>query len=112
MHDLRHTFAVQTLLGWYRNGADVERNLPILEGRITGVSADSFVDEKSGASFFTVDVVVPPAEAAKIARVRGADAGLRPGLPVEVVVPLRKRTALQYFFEPLQQSVWRSFREQ
>src|SRR5579862_93352 len=30
MHDLRHTFAVQTLLGWYRNGADVERNLPIL----------------------------------------------------------------------------------
>ncbi|HYG25321.1 MAG TPA: HlyD family efflux transporter periplasmic adaptor subunit, partial [Caulobacteraceae bacterium] len=89
-----------------------ERNLPILEGRITGVSADSFVDEKSGASFFTVDVVVPPAEAAKIARVRGADAGLRPGLPVEVVVPLRKRTALQYFFEPLQQSVWRSFREQ
>ena len=30
MHDLRHTFAVQTLLAWYRNGADVERNLPIL----------------------------------------------------------------------------------
>jgi integrase/recombinase XerD len=30
MHDLRHTFAVQILLGWYRNGADVERNLPIL----------------------------------------------------------------------------------
>jgi integrase len=30
MHDLRHTFAVQTLLGWYRNGADVECNLPIL----------------------------------------------------------------------------------
>jgi integrase/recombinase XerD len=30
MHDLRHTFAVQTLLDWYRNGADVERNLPIL----------------------------------------------------------------------------------
>src|SRR6266481_2821547 len=30
MHDLRHTFAVQTLLTWYRNGADVERDLPIL----------------------------------------------------------------------------------
>jgi integrase/recombinase XerD len=30
MHDLRHTFAVQTLLAWYRSGADVERNLPIL----------------------------------------------------------------------------------
>jgi integrase len=30
MHDLRHTFAVQTLLAWYRSGADVESNLPIL----------------------------------------------------------------------------------
>jgi integrase/recombinase XerD len=30
MHDLRHTFAVQTLLAWYRNGADVERHLPTL----------------------------------------------------------------------------------
>lgn len=30
MHDLRHTFAVQTLLAWYRSGLDVERHLPIL----------------------------------------------------------------------------------
>jgi integrase len=30
MHDLRHTFAVRTLLSWYRDGADIERNLPIL----------------------------------------------------------------------------------
>ena len=30
MHDLRHTFAVQTLVAWYRRGADVERQLPIL----------------------------------------------------------------------------------
>lgn len=89
-----------------------ERNLPMLEGRITAVSADSFLDEKTGARFFTADVAVPASETAKIAKVRGAEQGLRPGLPVEVVVPLRKRTALQYFFEPLQQSIWRSFREQ
>jgi integrase/recombinase XerD len=30
MHDLRHRFAVHTLLGWYRRGADVERKLPVL----------------------------------------------------------------------------------
>jgi integrase/recombinase XerD len=30
LHDLRHRFAVQTLLGWYRAGADVERHLPEL----------------------------------------------------------------------------------
>lgn len=88
-----------------------ERDLPILHGELTRISADSFVEEQTGRSYFTVIVRVPPEEMAKIEAVRGADTGLRPGLPVEVVVPLRKRTALQYFFEPLTQSLWRSFRE-
>jgi integrase/recombinase XerD len=30
LHDLRHTFAVGTLLSWYRAGADVERHMPEL----------------------------------------------------------------------------------
>lgn len=30
MHDLRHRFAVHTLLNWYRSGEDVERHLPVL----------------------------------------------------------------------------------
>lgn len=29
-HDLRHSFAVRTLVGWYRDGADVEAMLPRL----------------------------------------------------------------------------------
>lgn len=30
IHDLRHSFAVQALLRWYRSGADVQSNLPKL----------------------------------------------------------------------------------
>jgi integrase len=30
LHDLRHTFAVRTLLDWYRAGADVQPRLPLL----------------------------------------------------------------------------------
>jgi integrase/recombinase XerD len=30
VHDLRHTFSVATLLGWYRAGEDVEARLPTL----------------------------------------------------------------------------------
>jgi integrase len=30
LHDIRHRFAVETLLGWYRRGDDVERQLPVL----------------------------------------------------------------------------------
>jgi integrase/recombinase XerD len=29
-HDLRHTFAVNTLLDWYRDGGDVAARLPLL----------------------------------------------------------------------------------
>jgi integrase/recombinase XerD len=30
LHDLRHTFSVKTLIGWYRAGVDVEAHLPLL----------------------------------------------------------------------------------
>ncbi len=30
LHDLRHTFAVATLLGWYRSGEDVQARIPSL----------------------------------------------------------------------------------
>jgi integrase len=30
LHDLRHSFAVNTLLGWYREGVDVPSRLPLL----------------------------------------------------------------------------------
>ncbi len=30
LHDMRHSFAVTTLVGWYRDGLDVERRLPLL----------------------------------------------------------------------------------
>ena len=30
LHDLRHRFAVSTLLGWYRAGVDVEARMPLL----------------------------------------------------------------------------------
>ena len=30
LHDFRHTFAVRTLLGWYRAGQDVQSKIPSL----------------------------------------------------------------------------------
>jgi integrase/recombinase XerD len=29
-HDLRHSFAVETLVGWYRSGADIDANIVVL----------------------------------------------------------------------------------
>jgi HlyD family type I secretion membrane fusion protein len=88
-----------------------ERTLPNLEGKLTRLSADSFTDEKSGQSYFTGEVIVPYDQLRIIQDVRGKDFALRPGMPVQVLVPLRKRTALDYALEPLLGSFWASFRE-
>jgi len=41
IHDLRHTFAVQTVVGWHRAGVDVERQLPLLATYLGHVSVAS-----------------------------------------------------------------------
>jgi site-specific recombinase XerD len=41
IHELRHTFAVQTLRDWYRAGVDVERRLPVLSTYLGHVSPSS-----------------------------------------------------------------------
>jgi HlyD family secretion protein len=88
-----------------------ERNMPIIFGRLTRLSADSLVDEKSGESFYTAEVRVPADQMANVRRIRGDNFELRAGAPVAVLVPLKKRTALQYAFEPLSDTMWKAFRE-
>lgn len=89
------------------------RNLPIVHGEVRQVSADRFTDERTGRPYFLVQVVVPPEERRALDRsgVNGSRR-LRAGLPAQVVVPTRKRTALQYLLEPLNQTLWRSLREE
>jgi HlyD family type I secretion membrane fusion protein len=88
-----------------------ERNLPTLFGKISKISADSFEDERSGMRFFNVEVQVPAEELAKIRKVRGENA-IRAGLTADIVVPLRKRSALSYLIEPLTHMFWLAGREQ
>ena len=86
-----------------------ERNPPTIHGRLTRISADSFTVEQTGASYFRAEIVVPAAEMAKLGRAANT---LRPGAPVEVIILLRKRTALSYLLEPLTDNLWRSGSEQ
>lgn len=88
-----------------------ERNLPVVHGHVTEIAADSLADEKTGQRFYALEVTVPIAEAEKIRDLRGPNGGLRAGLPVQVILPLRKRTAFEYIVEPLSQVFWTSFRE-
>lgn len=86
------------------------RALPPILGTISRLSADSFEDQRTGTHYYTGEVVVPEAGLAVMRRhARGRE--IKPGLPVEILIPLRRRTLLQYLLEPLDQSLWQSFRE-
>ena len=88
-----------------------EKDLPIIEGQISKISADSFEDQRTGAHYFEIEVMVPLESLDKLKEFR-ADGGIRAGLPAQVVVPLRKRTALGYLLEPLSSTFWKVGREQ
>lgn len=85
-----------------------EQRLPILDGRVTKLSADSMTNEE-GETFFQAEISVSEANLQLVKDVRQGRPGLRPGLPVEVIVPIRSRTALGYLLEPLTGVFWRSF---
>ena len=86
-----------------------ERDPPIIHGAVTRISPDTFTNEQTGRSHYRAEVTVPPAEMERLGR---AASEIRPGFPVEVVVLLRKRTALSYLIEPLTRNLWRSGTEQ
>jgi HlyD family secretion protein len=85
------------------------RDMPIVKGRLKQVSADRFTDQQTGRAYFTAQVEVPPEELKRLAS--DGKRQLRAGLSAEIMVPTRKRTALEYLLEPLNQTLWRSFRE-
>ena len=86
-----------------------ERNPPTIQGRVARISADSFTSDQTGETYYRAEIVVPASELATLGR---AASSLRPGAPVQVIILLRKRTALTYLLEPLSNNLWRSGSEQ
>jgi HlyD family secretion protein len=88
-----------------------DRSLPVLKGTLTKLSADSFVDDKTGQRYYTAEATVPGSTLERLKLAENGQFRLRPGLPAQVLIPLRKRTALQYLTQPLTEAIWRSFHE-
>ncbi len=81
--------------------------LPMLEGRVATVSRDRFVDEATNTPYFLVTIQLREEELPE--EIHGK---LVAGMPAEVVVPTGARSALQYLFNPLTNSLRRSMREE
>ncbi|BAB48494.1 HlyD family type I secretion periplasmic adaptor subunit [Mesorhizobium japonicum] len=84
-----------------------QRVTPELSGVVSEISADLSVDERSGASFYTVRVSLPRTELKKL---KGLT--LAPGMPVEAFFATGSRTMLSYLVKPLADQIARAFREE
>ncbi len=88
-----------------------QRNMPIIRGKVESLSADSFSDQRTGARYFVAQIRINDSDMAALREARGAAQSLKPGLPADVTITLRKRNALQYIFEPLYQTFGKSLHE-
>lgn len=85
----------------------LRRDLPQIYGYVKTISADALVEERSGATFFKVEIIVPRDE---LEDLDIADK-LTPGIPVDVTIVTESRTILQYLMQPLSDSMRRAFKE-
>ena len=84
-----------------------QRTTPELNGVVTRVSADVTTDQRTGQSYYTIRVSMPPKEVARL----GEDVKIIPGMPVEAFVQTGDRTMLSYLMKPLSDQLMRAFRE-
>jgi HlyD family secretion protein len=84
-----------------------QRTTPELNGLVTRVSADVTTDQRTGQSYYTIRVSLPPKEVARL----GDNNKLIPGMPVEAFVQTGDRTMMSYLIKPLHDQLMRSFRE-
>ena len=83
-----------------------DRTLPMIAGTITSISQDRLVDDQSKQPYYLTLIHVPEENIPE--RYRGQVA---PGMNVEVIMPTRERTALNYIVEPLRNRLRTAFRE-
>ena len=83
-----------------------QRTTPELNGAVTRVSADVTTDQRSGQSYYTIRVSMPPEEVARLGNNK-----IIPGMPVEAFVQTGDRTMFSYLMKPLSDQLMRSFRE-
>lgn len=77
-----------------------------VEAEVVTVSADRLTDDRSGAAYYKVEVVLTE----DVTKALNGEA-LYPGMQAEVMIVTGSRTPMDYLLEPLTNSINRAFRE-
>jgi len=85
------------------------KQIHVIQGVVTHVSADSFVDEATGMPYYQAKIKVNK-EGRKILKEHGFV--LVSGMPAQVMIKLGERTALSYLIKPFRVMLEKSFNEE
>lgn len=83
-----------------------QRTTPELNGVVTKISPDAFLDENTGYTYYEAEVIPKDGELLKL-----GDLVLVPGMPVEAFIRTGERTPLTYLLKPLADYFNKAFRE-
>ncbi|MCF4130156.1 HlyD family type I secretion periplasmic adaptor subunit [Methylobacterium sp. SyP6R] len=83
-----------------------QRTTPEIDGSVERVSADVTTDPKTGASHYTLRILVPQSEKDRLGGAR-----LVPGMPVEAFLQIGERSVLSYLVKPLSDQIAKAWRE-
>ena len=78
-----------------------------LDGRVAHISADSFIDERTGDAYYIAYIALPHQEIGAGDRKRR----LTPGMQVRAEIVTQSRTLMQYILKPVSRSLDQAFTE-
>lgn len=84
-----------------------QRTTPTVDGLVTQVSADSLQDDKTLETYYLARIVIDPHQLETYPNVK-----LYPGMPVQAMIVVARKTPMQYFLAPIEDSFTRAFREE
>lgn len=87
------------------------RTTPMLDGKVTYISADALTDSDRRTRFYVVRVEVPAQGLDKANRLAKEPIALGPGLRTEVYIRTHARSAFDYLLEPVRDGIRKSMRD-
>jgi HlyD family type I secretion membrane fusion protein len=79
-----------------------------LDAKVSVVSADRITNDKTGQSFYRVDLRIPPTELSKLKK----GVQLTPGMPAMALIVTGKRSVMSFIISPITDTLEDAFREE
>ena len=83
-----------------------QRSTPIIDGRVSAISADVFRDEKTQTFYYFADIALIDGQLKKLGGVK-----LIPGMPVEAFIRTDERSPASYVIKPIEDFFTKAFRD-